>query len=225
MTVPMSPSNASFEDARWARNEQKIEYRHVAASSLVPSLAENLLDVGCGDGTLLSLIRSQRSDLQLTGVDFSIVGLAEARKKVPDASYLQVDANEAFPFADNTFDVVTVLDVLEHFLEPEKILIEAARVSKKYVIVSVPNFSSLPARLQVVFGTVPENNRPNKGHMYWFNRTALYHLLSQTRLDVITERSNVQLERIPFVGGLFKLARTLLPGLFALSFVTLAQKR
>ena len=54
-----------------------------------------------------------------------------------------------------------LLDVLEHHFEPSKLLAEAIRVSRKYIVLSVPNFNSLKARLQVLFGKVPLNNKPN----------------------------------------------------------------
>jgi len=55
-----------------------------------------------------------------------------------------------------------MLDILEHLYYPKALLLEASRVADK-VIFSVPNFSSLPARMQTLFGLVPENNTAKKG--------------------------------------------------------------
>ncbi len=216
---------ASFENARWSQGKQKIEYRHTAACSLLPQDVTSLLDVGCGDGTFLSLITGAEKKIKLTGIDFSSVGLSIAREKVPYGYFAQVDANSTYPFPDGAFDVVVALDVLEHTLEPEKMLKEMRRVSKQFVLLSVPNFNSLPARLQMLIGRVPENNKSNKGHMYWFNFTTLHLLLEQVGFSVVKEVGSYQQSRTPLIGTLIRVMRDLNPKLFSLSFVILAQKK
>ena len=108
-----------------------------------------------------------------------------------------------------------VLDVLEHVYDPLRLLQEAARVSKQFVIVGVPNFSSLPARLQVLRGTVPENNQPNKGHLYWFNHNVLSKVATKAGLQVVEMQMNTFKPISLFGNWLVRL----FPNLFALSFV------
>ena len=115
--------------------------------------------------SLLSLLKEK--GIIGKGLDISEEGVEKAKMKGFDVSVF--DFSNQLPFPDNSFDIVISLDVLEHLYAPENLIKEAVRVSKRHLIIGVPNFNSLPARLQVLFGAVPENNRPNKGHVYWFN--------------------------------------------------------
>src|ERR1043166_2084581 len=91
------------------------------------------------------------------GLDISEQAVQKCKTAGLDARVFDF-AGQPLPFQDRSFDSVVALDVLEHLYDPAQVLREAFRVSRKRVIVSVPNFNSLPARLQVLLGRVPENN-------------------------------------------------------------------
>lgn len=213
-----------FENARWLIAEQKIEYRHRVALELIPDNSTSLLDVGCGEGTFLSLLQRENPAISLSGCDLSEVALTRVHKKNLKITCALVDANNALPFEDASFDVVSALDVLEHTLEPERILSEMVRVSKKNILISVPNFSSFPSRVQMLRGVVPENNKLNKGHMYWFNYFVLNNLLKKNNLKIVKVISNHQIQNKPFFGKIIEIGKKIFPNLFALSFVVLAEK-
>ena len=80
-------------------------------------------------------------------MDISEEGVAKTKNRGFEASIF--DFSDKLTFADKTFDVVVSLDVLEHLYNPESLLKEASRVSNRFVIIGVPNFNSLPARIQV----------------------------------------------------------------------------
>ena len=207
-----------FEDKRWAKDSQVISFRHEAALSMVDQ--GKVLDIGSGDGLFLSLLKQK--GIEGEGLDISEEGVAKTRAKGLTASLF--DFNDPIPFADNTFDTVVMLDVLEHFYAPDTLLKEAVRVSKRFVIISVPNFNSLPARIQVLRGSVPENNRPNKGHIYWFNWKVLHALIEKNGLCAVTLRANAPWESVPIIGVMSKALAHIFPNLFALSFVVQAKK-
>ena len=88
-----------------------------------------VLDVGCGGGFLSN--EMARSGLVVTGVDLSeeslkIAALYDASKSV---RYLPANAYH-LPFSDRSFDVVTAMDFLEHVDDPQKVILEIARVLK-----------------------------------------------------------------------------------------------
>jgi len=213
-----------FENLRWSTADQKIEHRHRTALELIPADVISLLDVGCGEGTFLSLVQEKFPTISLSGSDLSEVALSRIKERKLNVACTLADANGLLPYKDDSFDVVSALDVLEHTLEPEKILSEMVRVSKQYVLISVPNFSSLPARLQTLRGVVPENNKPNKGHMYWFNYLVLRSLLKKNNLEIVQVVSNHQLQNKLFFGKVIEIGKKLFPNIFALSFVVLAIK-
>jgi methionine biosynthesis protein MetW len=216
--------DAAFEDNRWGKGPQSVEFRHRTALSLITKYVPHgrLLDVGCGDGLFLKMLKSTGPQLDTKGIDFSATATGAAQKS--GAEVFTVDARTEWPFEDGEFDVVTALDVLEHVLEPEKIIEKMKRVSAQYVLISVPNFSSLPARLQTLWGKVPENNRPKKGHVYWFNKRVLDAMLQDVGLYVVEMYVNTPGSRYPLLRVVGQLLAKFFPNLIALSFVFLATK-
>jgi hypothetical protein len=104
--------------------------------------------------------------------------------------------------------------------DPLALLHEAVRITQKDVIIGVPNFSSLPARMQVLIGRVPENNQPNKGHVYWFNRRVLDVLTLQAGLKEGAMRMNTFKPFTHLGDGVLKHASNV----FALSYVARYEK-
>src|SRR3989344_9373838 len=174
----------TFENKRWLGGDQKVEFRHAATLDMISS--GKVLDLGSGDGLLLSLLKEK--GVAGEGLDISEEGVSKTRAKGIDASVF--DFSNKLPFSDSIFDTVIMLDLLEHLYDPESLLKEAVRVSKKDVIIGVPNFSSLPARLQMLFGKVPENNHPKKGHIFWFNYKVLQSMCLRSGTRFIDVRSN-----------------------------------
>lgn len=198
----------SFENQRWSADTQGVEFRHTAALGLVENAP--VLDIGCGDGLFLALLKER--GIEATGTDFSDVAVSRC---VSRGLRAVVAHGEKLPFDDRSFETVTLLDVLEHTYDPMALLSEAARIARGSILVSVPNFSSLPARLQTLSGAVPENNRPGKGHVYWFNRPVLTECAAKASLVPGRTRMNT-FKPLSYCGG--SIVR-LWPDLLALSFV------
>jgi ubiquinone/menaquinone biosynthesis C-methylase UbiE len=85
-----------------------------------------LLDLGCGTGGSFGLLRRFG---RVIGLDASPDALALARKKHPDVPLVLGDAQK-LPFASDRFDLVAVLDVLEHLPDDRQALREIRRVLK-----------------------------------------------------------------------------------------------
>jgi ubiquinone/menaquinone biosynthesis C-methylase UbiE len=169
----------AFEDGRWREQDQVPVWRHEAALTLVTE--EPVLDVAGGDGLFLSLLRERRGFEQLTLIDLSPVGVEKASRKGLKAEV--VDITQDFPFADNTFRTACALDVLEHLYDPLPTFQEMARVARSLVIV-VPNFHYWKDRTQMLFGQVPFECRPTRGHVYWFNYFIMMKMISLVGLKV-----------------------------------------
>lgn len=123
--TPLHPQWFSFRAKRYA------------ADSVVDSARGCLLDVGCADGMLRGRVNGRSS---YVGLDYPITGRA-LYGAMPD-----VFADAAMlPFNSDVFDVVALLDVLEHLLEPRTSLCEIARVLKQggRLFVNVPCFYPL----------------------------------------------------------------------------------
>ena len=82
----------------------------LAGLSAAAHSAAKLLDVGCGDGRFTA---AAAQHARATGVDVSHRALMFGRTLVPNARFVR-SGGERLPFASNSFDVVTILDVIEH---------------------------------------------------------------------------------------------------------------
>jgi SAM-dependent methyltransferase len=110
-----------------------------------------LLDLGCGRGGLVELLRSEVA--LAVGVDPDLRSLLEHRAP----ALLRVAARaEALPFAGESFDLVISSWVLEHLAAPEPAMIEVARVLSPggCFVFLTPNAHSLPALLNRVLGRI-----------------------------------------------------------------------
>ena len=96
---------------------------------------ERTLDVGCAKGFLVKALDELGVDAY--GIDPSVYAVSNAHPDVGDK--INLDSAQSIPYPDNTFDVVTCLDVMGHvpLKEVTKTLKELLRVSKEWVIIRV----------------------------------------------------------------------------------------
>ncbi|MBX3604456.1 MAG: methionine biosynthesis protein MetW [Piscinibacter sp.] len=120
-------------------------------AELVPPGAR-VLDLGCGSGALLALLKQQRG-CSGYGVDVDDANVLACAQRGVDVIQLNLEEGLAM-FDDNSFDVVLQLDTLQHLRNTERMLRETARVGR-IGIVSFPNFAHWPNRLRVATGRMP----------------------------------------------------------------------
>ena len=97
-----------------------------------------LLDVGCRDKKLQE---SLPISVSYIGVDIH-----------ENEDVVSHDLENPLPFSDNSFDVVTALDVIEHLENSHQLLHELKRVSRDLIILSLPNIYHWGFRLRFLFG-------------------------------------------------------------------------
>lgn len=83
-----------------------------------------LLDLGCGGGHFIS---EAAKHFECTGIEASVVGIEECKKRVPEATFLEMDI-EQMTFPDNSFDIVTSIGTLEHVINIPLAVSECYRV-------------------------------------------------------------------------------------------------
>ena len=95
-------------------------------AKVIPAQSNSLLDVGCGDGTIDTLLLRDRPNLAITGVDVLIRPGTGIPVQPFDGVHL--------PFDNDAFDAVLFVDVLHHTEDPMVLLKEACRVAKTAII-------------------------------------------------------------------------------------------
>jgi SAM-dependent methyltransferase len=100
----------------------------VIAETLAPLLPQSatVLDIGCGDGTIATLLAAQRPDITVEGVEFAPRPSCRIPCRRFDGAQL--------PFPDRAFDVCLFVDVLHHTTDVTQLLREAARVARTCIL-------------------------------------------------------------------------------------------
>ncbi|NNJ09300.1 class I SAM-dependent methyltransferase [Chloroflexales bacterium ZM16-3] len=113
-----------------------------------------LLDIGSGRGAFLWPLLDAMPWLPVTATDAMANRVSEIQR-VADGGILTLNAARAdatdLPFAEHSFDVVTMLDVLEHIADTAAALRSTLRVARRFAILSVPSHKKddSPAHLHV----------------------------------------------------------------------------
>ncbi len=106
-----------------------------------PRRGQKLLEIGCGTGVFLQVLH--RAGFDVTGLDRSPAMLESARERMGDRADLHLGDAAHLPFDDNEFDFSVLFTVLEFCADPGLVLREAARVSRKAILVGFLNKYSL----------------------------------------------------------------------------------
>ena len=128
-----------------------------------------VLDVGCGDGTLMEFLRDNK-EIDIRGIEISKNNSQKCVSK--GLTVIEGDAEKDLTqFPDSSFDFVILSQTLQAFLNPETVINELLRIGKK-AIVTLPNFGYWKVRLHLLTkGTMPiTKNLPDE----WYNTPNLH---------------------------------------------------
>jgi len=171
---------------RFELNRYDLAYR------LAPG-GDRVLDIGCGDGELLFLLRSKYTEVW--GVDIAESRINRLKKKLGNDIGIHVrieDAHGQVGFEDGFFDTITTVAVLEHIFDPYHLAKECHRLLRGggSLIVQVPNIAWLPYRIRSLMEKVPEpphceDAEWDYAHLHSFTRQSLKKLLEREGFEVV----------------------------------------
>lgn len=150
-------------------------------------LRGRVLDVGCGNGELLIALRQARPDLELFGLDWHFP--AETRSALETQGITMIEAPlEAAELPVQPFDLIIMLQLIEHLWEPEESLRRLVRGLAKdgRILIETPNTDGWDRRL-FADGAWGGYYFPRHLNLYNFERLA--ELLRRVGLAVESQRN------------------------------------
>jgi ubiquinone/menaquinone biosynthesis C-methylase UbiE len=121
------------DDRRLMLGDQALTTRMTFIADVLSGVTA-VLDLGCGTGDLLCTLGIVLGDETCcVGVDLSREMLAVAQAKIVDCPHtyaIQTDVTQPLPFADETFDLVASLNLLQEVSAPSLVLEEVYRILK-----------------------------------------------------------------------------------------------
>jgi SAM-dependent methyltransferase len=193
---------------------RRFELHRVPATLALLRPANDLLEIGCGDGMLMAAARASKFRA-VHGIDVAVAVVRRATETcqsvlgdLDGVDIRQADVNDGLPFADGSFDAVVAIAVIEHIFDPYFTIAEIKRVLRPggQFVMEVPNLVWLPRRLEVMLGRLPvtgDEEGWDGGHLHYFTFRAVRDLLDSAGF------------RIEYMGstGIFPRARNLWPTL------------
>ena len=164
-------------------SKMKNEFKVIA--NLLPE-NKRVLDVGCGDGSLMDLLYKKKN-IEVRGLELDQINVQQCIHK--GLSVIQGNAEtELHQFPNQSFDYVVLSQTLQAFYDPEKVLRELLRIGKS-VIISIPNFGYWKEEQTFIFGKMPVTKTlPNT----WYNTPNLHMCTIKDLFSFCDEKNKIK---------------------------------
>jgi SAM-dependent methyltransferase len=151
----------------------------------------SVLDLGCGDGSIARAVMHERAEYEIRGLDVL----------VRPHTWIPVDLfdGQEIPFPDNSFDWITIIDVLHHTDDPQALLAEARRVARLGIVVKDHSREGVGAYSTLRFMDWVGNRGHNVRLPYnYLARDDWKSILAETGLVAKTWTEDLRLYPFPF---------------------------
>jgi SAM-dependent methyltransferase len=152
-------------------------------AALVPSKCRRVLEVGCSGGELGRLLRSRGH--HVTGIELVPEMAERARRWLDRVETADIETN-GFPFPPASFDAIIFADVLEHLIDPWRVLREAVGVLTEggVIVASIPNVQNIDVLRRLLRGRWDYRERGilDHGHLRFFTLHSIRNLFAQAGL-------------------------------------------
>ena len=145
----------------------------LARVEVFPKQDDKILDLGCGDGRLLS---SLPKGISYLGVDYSENRIKKAKENYPEADFVCRNIYEFLESDTDTYNLIACFELLEHLADPKRLVTLAMKRLNGTFFGSVPVNMPYVAHLQVYreITEVKEVFQPDfcieAGGHFWFKR-------------------------------------------------------
>lgn len=168
----------SYQDERLSEPFHDIVWRarlRTIARQIPPPA--DFLDAGCSFGGLVA--SAERSGYRAKGIDLSAFAVEEGRKQNRDLYCATLEQN---PFQPESFDIITMIEVIEHLPDPISAIRAIQKMLRKngLLVIQTANFLGLQAKRS---GAAYHYYLP--GHLFYFSTNNLRRLLENEGFDRI----------------------------------------
>ncbi len=183
----MSKESAQF-------NKGKVRRDHQVIADII-TFGSRVLDLGCGNGDLLSLLIDKKG-VDGQGIEVDVQAIYECVSRGLSVSHQDIDCGLS-EYGSKSFDYVILNQTLQQVVKLENVLKETMRVGRK-VIIGFPNFVYYQDRFQFFFkGKTPVT--PALPYL-WYDTPNL-HFLSIADFMDYCRKQNFQIEKGVFLSG------------------------
>ena len=139
MTTPPAGNKLKHESKNPIQVALIDNFKRQAATFLRIVGPKTVLDLGCGEGFMLDAMLRAGIDAEFTGIDLSETALHEARLRLGDRATLEHADARQLVSDGRTFDMVMMLEVLEHIPDPAQMFPILKKLARNHVLLSVPH--------------------------------------------------------------------------------------
>lgn len=180
---------------------------------------KRVLDVGCAKGYVGEQLKKQGNTV--IGWDIDERAVKEAKKTLDNAYLVDLESDK-WPEFKEKFDLIVILEVIEHLFEPDEVLLRLCKLLKPggKILISTPNLLHVYHRIPILMGKFDyhEDKVINPGHIHFFTHSSLMRMLREIKFTVEKENNVIFPRTLASIWQSF-------PNLFAYQMVVLCQPK
>ena len=161
--------------------------------SLLPNnTTQKILEIGAGSGNTLVEIKERQLASEVVGIDIFALENSHQKNPLIDNFIIANLETEELNLRTEYFDVILAGDVLEHLVDPWKVVEKVTKFLKKggIFIISVPNIREISTMSKILFGGGfnydPEGGIMDKTHLRFFCKRNVNELFDKNDYKVIS---------------------------------------
>lgn len=153
-------TDENADSSFWVSSRNRL-FKNIVQRHLSPTGKTKFLEIGCGTGDFVRRIINNES-LDITGSEIYLKGLVFAKKRLPDAEFIQFDVTKGV--VGTRFQIIAAFDVIEHIEDDTAAISNMFQMLDKggVLITSVPQHMFLWSNLDVL---VKHKRRYSRGEL------------------------------------------------------------
>lgn len=151
---------------------------------IMPHCIGKVLDIGCGDGFFTSQLNNLNTVKNVTGVDISKTAIQIAKRRFPGIDFV-VASVDKLPFSNESYEFVSMIEIVEHILDIEQMFKEVNRILKPggCMVITTSDFNALK-RIIIATFFWEKYFYPTNPHIRFFTKRTLNESLNKTGFEV-----------------------------------------